>query len=199
MSEQLDTAAFREALLNEQALTPSHRQRYEQEVLAMFQSKLTPRMRMLFVAGMVVCLAGAAMGAVFLVKLGRGQPALSAIWTAYTLTNLVMPVLFWRTLRRRTFDLRQGAWHYSKIGVAATVFIMLMIILHALHEPTNTSLVWCFFGAFCLVFQIAIELRNRIVQSDLTTREKLLRIEYQLMELSERVGGNAPRRAEDHS
>src|SRR5881397_4074882 len=93
-----------------------------------------------------------------------------------------------RTLPHGVFDIRRGAWRVSKFSVAATLFGVNMIIIHAVSNPTNTSLVWCIMGAVCLMLNLAIDLRNRVVQSEYLLREKLLGLEYRLMELSERLG-----------
>lgn len=187
-TEASNDAAFRDALLAAQPLTPALRERYQKELNAMFETKLTPRTKFLHAAGAVASFLLAALGATVLIR-SRGQGAtLTAIWSVYTVGCLAWGASLAATLRRGSFDARRGPWQYSKWSVAATLLIVGFILAHALRHPSIEALVWCVFGAMWFTLAIGIEIRNRIVQAEMLTREKFLSLEYRLIELSERLG-----------
>ena len=75
----------------------------------------------------------------------------------------------------------------SKALVAITMAIAMMLIVLALQNPTLEGVLWAFLGLLMFLLTNFINLWNRTIESERTMREHILRVEYRLADLAERL------------
>ena len=161
---------FRERLLKAEQATPALRERYEKEMQAMLEKKLTGVRRW-------VWLGAAAMGVGFTGLFGTLAVVAPAgfpwwgrlIFAAGALFGIGWAILAIRIFRRGSLNLKTDTG--AATGMAWGLPILRMIVS----------------GLVFLVMGAAFLMRHVVELSELKTREKLLEIEYRLAELSEAV------------
>ncbi len=175
---------FRERLLKVEQVTPALKQRYDKEIQAMFEKRLTGVRRWSW-------LGSAIMGVGFALLFGSLAILLPAEFPLAGRIGFAGGALFgigWAVLGIRVF--RRGSLDLKKDTVAAAGmtwgFLVFMVTLFMVTAPdTIVGLRMIVSGLVFLVGGVAFLLRHVVEQSELKTREKLLEIEYRLAELAE--------------
>jgi hypothetical protein len=176
--------SFRDRLLQSERVTPSLKERHEQEIREMIEKQLTT-------PGRIVWGLSGALGLVFMVVISIVAIVAEAPWQARVglagsgLFGLGWAYLGFKVYRRGSIDLKVDPAIYSGLAWCLPIFLVTMFGVWA---PNNlmglrmivTASIFLLIGAVFLI-------QNFIMQSELKTREKLLEIEYRLAELAEAV------------
>ena len=182
--------SFRERLLELELeqMPPALRERYNREVHAMLEKRITG-------IGRWVVLGSAVMSVVFAVLLGvwaiippaEEVPLPARIPVAVgALFSVGFAILLLRVFRRGSIDLKSDTSVYIGTVWVFAVLMVIMFMVMSLLAPDRIAGLWMMiFGLVVLVVGAVFLIRHVIEQSELKTREKLLEIEYRLIELAE--------------
>jgi hypothetical protein len=180
--------SFRERLLRLEQVTPALKERYDKEVQAMLEKRITG-------IGRWVVLGSAVMSVVFAVLLGvwaiippaEEVPLPARIPVAVgALFSVGFAILLLRVFRRGSIDLKFDTSVYIGMVWVFAVLMVIMFMVMSLLAPDRFAGLWMMiFGLVVLVVGAVFLIRHVIEQSELKTREKLLEIEYRLAELAE--------------
>jgi hypothetical protein len=189
------TDSFRERLLELEPMTPALKERYDKEVQAMLEKRLTGTDRK-------VVLGFTVMSVVFAVLLGvlaiipplaevpllvRLGPALGALY------SVGFAILGVRVLRRGSMDLKFDTSVIIGMVWGLVVLMVILFTVMSLLVPDRIVGLWMMiFALVQLVVGAVFLIRHGIAQSELRTREKLLEIEYRLAELAETAKPGKP-------
>lgn len=178
---------FSDRLLSAEQTTPAFRDKYETEVKAMLEKKLTRPQRVGYTLS-------ALMGALFLVVFGavalfapREFPAWGrALFGLGSAFGLVWAILVGRIVITGKVNLRTGANALVGLtwGFVVTVVTVLMMVGVDRAEPVK-SVYMLLVGLVYLLIAAMFMIFNRIEQSELNMKEKLLGIELRLAEMAE--------------
>ncbi len=182
---------FGQKLAGMEHTTAALKEKFDREIRAMAEQKLTKARMAAWVAsgilglgflavfGTVAVIAPAEFPLLGRLAFGVGA-AFGLAWAAFCLS----------VIRRGSFDRRKLSVTVGGIGWgAAVIMTTLMLLLSAQHPDkiVGTRIV-----VVCLVFLVmaaVFMILARVEMAELNTREKLLEIEYRLAELSEKIGG----------
>jgi hypothetical protein len=182
--------SFRERLLELQLeqMPPALRERYNREIQAMWEKRITgtDRWAVLGFAVMSVLFA-VFLGVLAIIPPLAEVPLLARIPVAVgALFSVGFTVFLLRVLRRGSFDLKSDASFFIGMIWLFVVLTVAMFMVMSLLVPDRIVGLWLsVFGVVVLVIGAVFLIRHGIAQSELRTREKLLEIEYRLAELAE--------------
>lgn len=181
---------FSDRLLSVEQTTPAFREKYEREVKAMLEKKLTPVQK--FVTGFmaVVCLAMFVFFTYAVLVITAGLPILirasfgiGALFSLAFLIFLVKIVLSGKmNLRTQPNTMTGLVWVF--LVIMQTIFMT----IGGKHPESVSSVFMVLYGLTFLVIGVAILVTRRIELSELNMKENLLGIELRLAELSEKLG-----------
>jgi len=192
------TPTFRDQLLNFEPLDPQRQKQLEQQVRDLVDRRITGLQWVYWIA---ILLAGG-LGAVFLLRsmvLGIakaaavgaavGDPVLFVLlmWLGAALCVLGALFALLVMLRRRVQS--QLRLVFGKIMPAVAGLLIVITFLYGCDDPAHKpEATWL--GVYALaafVFTSSINLWNRVVAADQRAQSHMLRIEYRLAELAERL------------
>ena len=184
--------SFRERLLELQLeqMPPALRERYNREVQAMLEKRITGSGRWVVLGSAVMCVVFAVLlGVLAIIPPAEEVPLLARIPVAVgALFSVGFAMLLLRVFRRGSMDLKSDT---SSIIGMIWVFVVLIVPMFmgmSLLAPDRIAGLWMMmFGLVVLVVGAVFLIRHVIEQSELKTREKLLEIEYRLVELAEKL------------
>jgi hypothetical protein len=184
---------FRDQFLAAEPYDPALRQKYQLEVQAMFERKLTAPHRVVYVITGLLAVAFVVLFSTLAVVAPKGFPPLVRVaFGVGVLFSLGWAVLSYRILRRGSVLLRNDS---KTMAAMVWVFMVIMITIFMVVSDRAGDHIW---GVKMvvegLVFFIgaAVFLINTVVQdAQMRTQEKLLEIEYRLAELSAKVTTNS--------
>jgi len=182
---------FGQKLAGMEQATAALKEKFDREIRAMTEQKLTKARKLAWVAsgilglgflavfGTVAVIAPAEFPLLGRVGFGVGA-AFGLAWAAFCLS----------IIRRGSFDRRKVAVAAAGIAWGFTVIMTTLMLLLSNQHPdkvvgTRMVVVSLVFLVMAAVFMIGA----RVQTAELNTREKLLEIEYRLAELSEKIGG----------
>ncbi len=184
---------MRERLLAAEPMDETLKERFEKELAMMLEKKMSrPRKwgSILLVVVMFtqfVFFGWAAFAADKLPMLARTGFLLGMVFSA------AFAVLLIRTLRRGSFNLRTDANTMTGVmWVFMVLLVTLVLLLSSGMENRVAAIQMVVHVMIFFIMAVTFLLKNIIEQSALTTREKLLELEYRIAELSN--GGNKPSR-----
>jgi hypothetical protein len=187
MSEN-EPAAFRDRLLDAQAITPAMRDEYRKELDRLLNCTLTPRTRLLAVSGVLVSVGFAVACLVSFVVHHAKPGAAKFLLPAYAAIFLAAAAWIARALRQGGFARRSSFVVVEQLGgimVGLYVTVALFSGMKAPSDPRSTyAAVW---AVMFMMVGFAWATGNRIAAASLDTREHLLRIESRLADLSDRL------------
>ncbi len=181
---------FRERLLKAERLNTAFKQKYEQEVRAMLEQKLTGARRWAYIGAAAMGIAFAGLFGTLAIILPREFP----IWGRFIFAMGAVFGLTWAVLaggivRKGVIKLKTDPTAMAGMswGLCVIVVTVLMLAQRDFPDPITgvSSLV---IGLIFLVMAAVFMIFNRIDQAGLKTQEKLLEIEYRLAELAEEMG-----------
>ena len=180
--------SLRERLLRLEHVTPALKERYKKEVQAMLEQRITG-------TGRWVVLGFTVMSVVFAVLLGvfaiipplAEVPLLPRLPVALGVPFCVgFAILLLRVLRRGSWDLKSDPSFIIGMIWKLVLLMVIMFMVMSLLAPDRIAGLWMMiFGLVVLVVGAVFLIRHVIEQSELKIREKLLEIEYRLIELAE--------------
>ena len=186
---------FRDRLLRSERVTPSLRERHEEEIRTMIEKQLTRPASIVWglsgLAGMVLAVGFG----ILAIALPREVPWYARLgFVGGALFGIGWAYLGFRIFRRGFIDLKVDAGIYAGLSWGLPVFLVTVFMVWAPDNITGLRMILS--GLVFLVMGAMFLLRNFIDQSEMKTREKLLEIEYRLAELTEAVkpGGSGPAR-----
>ena len=182
---------FGQKLAGMEHTTAALKEKFDREIRAMAEQKLTKARMAAWVAsgilglgflavfGTVAVIAPAEFPLLGRLAFGVGA-AFGLAWAAFCLS----------VIRRGSFDRRKVAVASAGIAWGFTVIMTTLMLLLSNQHPdeavgTRMVVVSLVFLVMAAVFMIGA----RVQTAELNTREKLLEIEYRLAELSEKIGG----------
>jgi hypothetical protein len=175
-----------ERLFNSEKLSPVLKASYQEELNGMLEPKLTtrkalPGIALLFV--LVLC----TIGLVRNMFVFNPEPLILVAWVVLAAAFSWVSFLIVRDLRRQkhTPKAALSIGHILMTSAAAITVVALLIGLNAPDDPASTFNAFFVFVWYFACFSLALE--NRIAAAELAAREQMLRIEYRLADLAERL------------
>jgi hypothetical protein len=176
--------------LQAEATSPALRDKYEKEVANMLETKLEGFKKWhLIGSGVITFIMGGFFGYTgitqthlpALIRIGFGGGALFG----FAWTGMVAWIVHRKSLNKKTDTTFMAHWAWG-----AVLFNMVIILLVGGKNPDSTrSVFMAVSGLVFLLMGALFMLANRIEQSELRTREKLLEIELKLLQMG--GGGEA--------
>jgi len=186
--------SFRDQLLKAEHPDPTYREKYEKEVRAMLEQKLTGGKRLAYIATAAMGIGFALLFGTLAIILPKGFP----IWGRFIFATGAIFGLAWAVLaggivRKGVIKLKTDPKAMAGLswGLCVIVTTVLMVSQRKFPDPI-TGVSALVTGLIFLVMAAVFMIFNRIDQVGLKTQEKLLEIEYRLAELAERVQGKKP-------
>jgi len=177
---------FRNQLLAMESMNPTLREHYEREVKAMIEKQLTWYARVAHTGGL--CL-----GLFFLIAFGRIAIILPGglletqrlLWSLGAIAGLAIISVEASILKKGAVNLKIDGFVMAWIPWAAiVVFGSISMALGVISTDALVHLLFFFVMASTFMIQAIVE------RSEVKTREKLLEIEYQIAELTEKLESN---------
>jgi hypothetical protein len=175
---------FRNRLLSSERVTPSLKERYEQEIRGMIEKQLTGVGKLVWgLSGVFGLIVAVGFGIVAILPLA-GEPWQARVGFAVSSLFAALWAYLGLKIHRRGFmDLKVDAPIYAAFAWGFPVFMVTMFMVWA--PDTLMGLRMIVMGLVFLVAGAVFLLSGVIKQSELSTREKLLEIEYRLADLAE--------------
>lgn len=178
---------FRDRLLELEPVTPALKDRYDQQIQAMFNKPLTGVRRWSWL------ISGVLSSVTALVFAAAALFTPAAECPAYVRVGLVVGVLFagaWAVLGLRVFkhgsiNLKTDTAMYYGLAWVFPVFLITMFMMFAPNDLVGLRMITG--GMVFLIMGAVFLLRGVVERSELQTCEKLLEIEYHLAEIEELV------------
>lgn len=181
---------FQDRLLAAEQLNPEYQEKYNKEVRAMLEKKLTPVQRWGYVFSAIL-------GVVFLTVFGiaaivaRELPILARlVFGLGAVFGLAWAAFAGSIAKRGTLNLRAHPTAMTGMAWGFVIILMTLLLLLGTRQPDSTRSVFVVVsGLVFLVMAAVFMIFNRIDQAELKTREKLLEIEYRVAEIAEALSG----------
>ncbi len=170
---------LREKLLSAEPISIDRQQRFREELAQIVEPTL-PRSHRLYYQLSLLCVAigfpGAVCGLVF-------DPEHRWIWGLNLLIFFLMAGWILHILRRGAEPFR-AMQSMSKAFVALSACAALVLLGIGFQNPTLNSVLWGLVGILMLLLTSSINLWNRVIDAERTTREHILRVEYRIADLA---------------
>jgi MFS family permease len=176
--------SFRDRLLKMEQATPALKERYDKEIQAMLEKRISGIRRWVWLGSAVMGVGFAVLFGTLAIITPAEFPMTGRIgFAAGALFGIGWAVLGWRVFRRSSINLKIDSG--AAAGMAWGLPIILLTLFMVSAPDSIVGLRMIISGLVFLVMGLAFLLRHVIEQSELKTREKLLEIEYRLAELVE--------------
>jgi hypothetical protein len=184
---------FRDRLLAMEKPAASYKDRYQKEVQAMLEQKLTGVKKWQMIAFLAMSLGLGILFGTLAVIVPKGFPLWGRLaWAIGAVFCLAFVVMYARIIKKGAINLKKDnldlAW--TGWGLIIVMGTIILVVSGQLPDPVMGILML----AWVLVFEVAAAvmlLRAIIDRSELNTREKLLEVEYRLAELAEKIEDKA--------
>jgi len=181
---------FQDRLLAAEQLNPEYQEKYNKEVRAMLEKKLTPVQRWGYVFSAIL-------GVVFLTVFGtaaivaRELPILARIaFGLGAVFGLASAAFAGSIAKKGTLNLREHPTAMTGMVWGFVIIMMTLFLLLGARQPDSTRSVFVVVsGLVFFVMAGVFMIFNRVDQAELKTREKLLEIEYRVAEIAESLSG----------
>ena len=173
-------------LLDAEDITPALRSSYQSQLDAMLAPALTPRKAAAGVTAFVILLV-AAVALLRNLLVVEAEPLVKVGWLALLAGFGGAAFLFARDLWLKKHS-KKSQFAITHLMAGAAGMLTVVTMLKGMSEPTDPAST--FHVLFALVFYIAClfwNLDSRITAAELAGREQMLRIEYRLADLAERL------------
>jgi hypothetical protein len=183
-----DFNEFRNQLLQAEEMNPVLRDAFHEELSKALSHTLTPRSRFAMTVLSFVLVVFMGVGLRAMIFYDRG-PTLLAVWLTFTTSCGLCNLWIAQTLWRGTFAWKSFFSIAELFTVFATIIAVLTLAVGA-REPSNpASTFGVLYALVLLIVCVAWSLHARISAAELASREQMLRMEYRLADLAERLGG----------
>jgi len=177
---------LRDGLIRAEQVTPVLKDRYEKEVQIMLEKQLSGYQRWVWLATSVFAVASAVWFLVLAITLPPAFPMLGRVgFGAGVLFSVAWAVLGIKIFRRGKLHLKTDTGIIAALSWCLPVALMTIFLLIAPDSIVGLRMI--LFGMVFLIIGGVFLIQHVVQQSDLNTREKLLRLECQLAALSESV------------
>ena len=177
---------LRQKLLDAQEMSPALRASYEEELDRTLNPKLTPRsasIGALLLVLLVVCTL-ALVRNILVVDVG---PLTLVGWAIMAAAFSYASYLIVRDLWQRKHSPKSVSLIAQSLYLAAAAITVVALLL-GLQKPSDPASTFnAFFVFVCYVACLAWTIVNRLAAAELAAREQMLRIEYRLAELADKL------------
>jgi hypothetical protein len=177
---------FLKNLLNSEQLSPAMRASYKAELDAMTSQPMTPRRAWTGVALLTV-LVTCAIGISRNIFVYEPEPLTLVSWCVLAVGFSWVSFLIIRDLVRQKHS-PKAASAIGQILMLSAGIVTVVALLIGLNKPGDPASMFNAFFVFVWYFAcVTLALDNRIAASELAAKEQMLRIEYRLADLAERL------------
>jgi hypothetical protein len=182
---------FRDKLLDMEKTSANYREKYEKEVLAMVEEKLTGIRKWQIIGCLILSVGFVVLFGTLAVIVPKEFPWWGRLaWAIGALFGLVFAGVYARLLKKGAINLRKDKVDIAWLGWGLVVIIGTIALVFSGKLPDRVVGVhWLVSTLFFLVAAGVLLLRAHIQRSEVNTREKLLEIEYRIAELTEKIEG----------
>lgn len=177
-----NTTNFRDSLFSAEPISPDRQQRFREELAQIIEPKL-PRSHRLYYTSVLVCIALGIPGAFC----GLAFDAQNRwIWGLNVLVFATMAGWILYILRRgaEPLAIMQGL---SKAFVGVSALVAFGLTIFGIQNPSLNTVLWALLGMLMFLLTNFINVWNRVLTAERTTREHVLRLEYQIASLATQV------------
>jgi choline-glycine betaine transporter len=180
---------FRDKLLDMEIPTPALKEKYEREVQAMVEKKLTGLRKLGTVVSLVMGLGFFVLFGTLAVIVPKEFPLWGrAIWAVGSVFGLTFAGLAVLVLKKGTVNLKTDDMAMAGLGWGFIVIMATITLVFSGQLPDRTIAIKMLVSLLIFEVAAAVGLLKAIIErSEVKTREKLLKIEYHLAEISEKI------------
>jgi len=180
---------FRDKLLDMEIPTPALKEKYEREVQAMVEKKLTGLRKLGTVVSLVMGLGFFVLFGTLAVIVPKEFPLWGrAIWAVGSVFGLTFAGLAVLVLKKGTVHLKTDDMAMAGLGWGFIVIMATITLVFSGQLPDRTIAIKMLVSLLIFEVAAAVGLLKAIIErSEVKTREKLLKIEYRLAEISEKI------------
>lgn len=177
---------FSDRLLSVEQTTPAFRERYEKEIRKMLEKTLTPLQRFAFGFSTVLSI-GMAVFFTWAAISGRGlPPAFRAMFGLGVLVTLAWAIVGGRIVLSGKMHLKTHPNTLTGMMWGFVLTVQIVILMWGGQHPESVKSVYmAIYGLTFLLMAALFMVSNRIEQSELNMKEKLLGIEMRLAEIAD--------------
>lgn len=183
---------FRDKLLDIEKPNPTLKDKYEKEVQAMVEKKLTGLRKLGTVVSLVMGLGFFILFGTLAVIVPKEFPMWGrAIWAIGSVFGLTFAGLAVLVLKKGTVNLKTDDMAMAGLGWGFIVIMATITLVFSGQLPDRTIAIKMLVSLLIFEVAAAVGLLKAIIErSEVKTREKLLNIEYHLAEISEKMEKN---------
>ncbi len=183
---------FRDKLLDIEKPNSTLKDKYEREVQAMVEKKLTGLRKSGTVVSLVMGLGFFTLFGTLAVIVPKEFPLWGrAIWALGSVFGLTLAGLAVLALKKGTVNLKTDDMAMAGLGWGFIVIITTITLVFSGQLPDRTIAIKMLVSLLIFEVAAAVGLLKAIIErSEVKTREKLLKIEYRLAEISEKMEKN---------
>jgi uncharacterized membrane protein len=181
-----NSAKLIERLFNSEKLNPVLKASYQEELTGILEPKLTRRKAMsgiVVLVVLVICTIGLIRNMFVYERSLLTLVAWGVLAGAFSWVSFLIVRDLW--LQKHS---RKSAISITHILMTSAGAVTAVVLLLGLNEPGNPASMFNAFFVFVWYFAcVTLALDNRIAAAELAAREQMLRIEYRLADLAERL------------
>lgn len=184
---------FSDRLLSAEQTTPAFRGKYDREIRKMLEKTLTPTQRFAFGFSTVLSI-GMAVFFTWAAIIGTGlPPVFRAMFGLGVLVTLAWTIIGGKIVLSGKMHLKTHPNALTGMMWGFVLTVQIVILMWGGQHPESVKSVYmAIYGLTFLLMAALFMLNNRIEQSELNTKQKLLGIELRLAEIAESL----PKKAE---
>jgi len=180
---------FRDKLLDMEKANTPYKEKYDKEIMEMFDKKLTGLQKWGQVLGLAMGLGFFFLFGTLAIIVPKEFPLWGrAIWIIGSVFGLVFAALSVWILKKGAVNLKTDDMAAAGLGWAFIVIVATLVLVFSGKSPEPITGVRMLVSILIFEVMAAAGLLKAIIQrSEVNTREKLLEIEYRLAELADKV------------
>lgn len=175
----LQVTKLRENLFSAEPINLDRQQRFRKELAQIVEPTL-PRSHRLYYTLVLVCIAmgipGGLCGLLF-------DAEHRWVW-GLNLLVLIPMVLWILYILRRGAEPLAAMQSLSKAFVGLSTLAAFLLIYRGIQNPSLDGILWALLGMFIFLMTSFINIWNRVITAERTTREHVLRLEYRIADLA---------------
>jgi L-asparagine transporter-like permease len=180
---------FRERLLKVQEMSPDLRHGYQKEIDAMLHPSLSTQQKVVGI-GLLILLLACTACIVRAIVFHHSGPLIVTAWVVLGGAFLWASHLIFRDLRKGKHTPKSVSSIAGILTNAAGMLTVIVLMIGLRKESDTKSTFDAFYVFVFYAACVAWSLDSRIAAAELAAREQLLRIEYRLADIEERLGKN---------